>query len=75
MAASIPYNGLAFSFGVAVPGLVIFDNSLPQSLKWNNQTTSKSQGIQVPLVSEAEMVYVPMGKEGVLLVIGGTDVR
>lgn len=76
MSVSIPSSGLAFSFGDwLLPGLVKFDGSVPQSLTWTNQTTGGSQGIQVPLVSEAEMVYVPMGKEGVLLLMGGMDVR
>ena len=76
MSASIPSNGLAFSFGdFAQPGLVKFDSSASQTLTWQNQTSGGSQGIQVPLVSEAEMVYVPLGKKGVLLVMGGMDVR
>ena len=76
MSASIPSSGLAFSFGgFGLPGLVKFNNSVPRSLTWTNQTSGGSPGIQVPVVSEAEMVYVPLGKEGVLLVIGGMDVR
>lgn len=76
MSASIPSSGLAFSFGdFGLPGLVKFDSSVSQALRWENQTSGGSQGIQVPLVSEAEMVYVPLGKEGVLLVMGGMDVR
>lgn len=76
MSASIPSSGLAFSFGdFAQLGLVKFDGSVPRALTWQNQTSGGSQGIQVPLVSEAEMVYVPLGKQGVLLVMGGMDVR
>ena len=76
MSASIPSSGLAFSFGdFGLPGLVRFDNAVSQSLTWKNQTSGGSQGIQVPLVAEAEMVFVPLGKEGVLLVMGGMDVR
>lgn len=76
MSASIPSSGLAFSFGdFGVPGLVKFNGSVAQTLTWTNQTSGGSQGIQVPVVSEAEMVYVPLGKEGVLLVMGGMDVR
>lgn len=74
MSASIESSGLAFSFGsTGKPGLLKFNNLVPQSLTWSNET-SRLGGIQVPLVSEAEMVYVPMGKEGVLLIIGGMDV-
>lgn len=76
MSASIPSSGLAFSFGVTgTPGLVKFNDSVPESLTWSNQSTSGSQGIQVPLLSEAEMIYVPMGKKGILIVMGGQDVR
>ena len=76
MSASIPSSGLAFSFGdFGLPGLIKFNNSAPKALAWTNQTSGVSQGIQVPVVSEAEMVYVPLGNEGVLLVIGGMDVR
>lgn len=76
MSASVPSSGLAFSFGdFARPGLVKFDSSESKALTWTNQTSGGSQGIQVPLVSEAEMVHVPLGKQGVLLAMGGMDVR
>lgn len=76
MSVSIPSSGLAFSFGdFGLPGLIKFDDSAPQALTWTNETSGRSQGVPIPVISEAEMVYVPLGKEGVLLVIGGMDVR
>lgn len=75
ISASIPSSGLSYSFGATgIPGLIKFNGSLPGSLTWDNQTSGQLPGIQVPQVSEAEMVYVPMGKAGVLLTMGGRDV-
>lgn len=73
---SIPYSGLSFFFGETnIPGLVRFDASRPDALEWTNQTTqSNTEGIRVPKVAQAEMVHVPLGKEGVLLLMGGYDV-
>lgn len=80
MLATIPSRGLSFSFGVSMfqayaqQGFITFNASQPDSPNWNNQTVNGQDGIQVPFISEAELVYLPMGNEGVLLLIGGIDV-
>lgn len=80
MLATIPSRGLSFSFGNSIdlvssqPGFVTFNASMAGSPNWNNQTMTGREGIQIPFTSEAEMVYLPMGKEGVLLLIGGIEV-
>lgn len=75
---SVPTSGFSFSFGgnpslVALPGLVTFNASLQAALDitWSNNTAAGTYGVQVPVIAEAEMVYVPYGKEGVLLLMGG----
>lgn len=80
MLATVPSRGLSFSFGTssfqasAQRGLITFNASMADSPNWNNQTMTGREGIQVPFASEAELVYLPMGSEGVLLLIGGIDV-
>lgn len=80
MSATIPSRGLSFSFGAAVfeafaqRGFITFNASIADSPNWNNQTTTGREGIPVPFAFEAELVYIPMGSEGVLLLIGGIDV-
>jgi hypothetical protein len=78
---SLPEIGLSFSFGgnpifpapEAHPGLVTFNASTPS---WSNYTAvpAGSSGVQPPLVAESEIVYVPYGKAGVLLMMGGYSV-
>ncbi|MCJ1263275.1 hypothetical protein MMC22_003145 [Lobaria immixta] len=46
---------------------------MADSPNWHNQTRTGRDSISVPFVSEAELVYLPMGSEGVLLLIGGID--
>lgn len=80
MLATIPSRGLSFSFGTSEfqtagqPGFITFNASTANSPNWNNQTMTGREGIQVPFASEAELVYLPMGNEGVLLLMGGIDV-
>lgn len=80
MLATIPSRGLSFSFGTykykdsAQRGFITFNASKADSPTWNNETVHGQEGIQVPYNSGAELVYVPMGNEGVLLLIGGYDV-
>ena len=80
MSATIPSRGLSFSFGrslfqaSAQQGFITFNASVTDSPNWINQTTTGSGRFQVPFTSEAEMVYLPMGSEGVLLLMGGIDV-
>ncbi|MCJ1268768.1 hypothetical protein MMC22_008656 [Lobaria immixta] len=78
MSATIPSRGLSFSFGASVfktsaqRGFITFNASIADSPSWNNQTTD-GEGAQVPFALEAELVYLPMGDGGVLLLIGGID--
>ena len=80
MFAAIPSRGFSFSFGVSIfntsaqPGFITFNASRADFPYWNNQTTAGQEGYQVPFASEAELVYIPIGNEGVLLLIGGMDV-
>lgn len=79
--ASVPSSGLAFSLisyswdtNVVVPEFITFNFSSAQFPTWYKQTMNGYQGIQVPNVSRSELVHLPMGNEGVLLLIGGEDV-
>lgn len=61
--------------GGSVKGLLVFEAQDPRSLAWMNKTSSVADdGETVPNNLEGRMVYVGMGKEGVLLGIGGYDV-
>ena len=75
---SVPEAGLSFSFGGSpssdvLPGLITFNASSPYYTWWNNTSPGISD-VPVPLVAESEMVYIPYGKEGVLLMMGGYSV-
>lgn len=80
MLAAIPSRGLSFSFGVSMfqtsaqPGFITFNASQADSPNWKNQITNGQEEIPIPFISEAELVYIPIGNEGVLLLIGGIDV-
>ncbi|KAF8244622.1 hypothetical protein K440DRAFT_490519, partial [Wilcoxina mikolae CBS 423.85] len=58
-----------------VKGLLVIDARDPSHLTWENKTVSGGDGEEVPSTFEGAMVYVPKGKEGVLLGMGGYDVR
>lgn len=79
-AASIPSTGLSFfsgggSSGVSQPGqptgMLRFDASNPDALTWRNETARSSSGVSVPARVGGNMVYVPMGEQGVILLWGG----
>ncbi|GME64071.1 Kelch repeat protein [Neofusicoccum parvum] len=79
--ASVPSTGLSFfsgggNSGTTRPGgrpmgMVRFDASNPDSLSWRNETSTSSSGVPVPARVGGNMVYVPMGEQGVILVWGG----
>ena len=70
---SITGLGLSFALGPDEPGLTRFDATRPTSLTWTNQTTRGPQGIDPPLVyGDSELIYVPLGAEGILLVFGSS---
>lgn len=72
---SAPSSSLGFAFGWAgAPGLVTFNASNPDIPSWSNDTGGTSPTTQVPNVLESEMVYLPMGKAGVVLMFGGYTV-
>ncbi|KAF2770196.1 hypothetical protein EJ03DRAFT_361225 [Teratosphaeria nubilosa] len=80
--ASVPYSGLGFilggngSDGNNVGGMVRFDASDPKNLSWTNETLANgSYGIDVPnYYYGGQMVYVPAGDEGILVVFGGANI-
>ena len=75
MIASDPFGGVYFTFSPpGLPGFVTLDARTSESLSWTNHTTGGSEGIDVPYVGLGELVYLPMGAAGVLLLIGGYDV-
>ncbi|KAL1627910.1 hypothetical protein SLS54_002177 [Diplodia seriata] len=78
--ASVPSTGLSFfsgggNSGVYKPGqptgMLRFDASNPDALTWRNETAQSSSGVSVPARVGGNMVYVPMGEQGVILVWGG----
>ncbi|OJD35109.1 kelch repeat protein [Diplodia corticola] len=78
--ASIPSTGLSFfsgggSSGTNKPGqptgMLRFDASNPNALTWRNETAESSSGVSVPARVGGNMVYVPMGEQGVILLWGG----
>ncbi|KAL8918436.1 MAG: hypothetical protein Q9208_007341 [Pyrenodesmia sp. 3 TL-2023] len=73
--ASVPQFGTSFALGGNYPivkGLLRFNSTIQDSLRWTN-ITEDSNGGAVPSNIGGAMVHVPMGKLGVLLVIGGAD--
>lgn len=54
-------------------GMIIFDSSDPSNISWRNDTTGSNR--TSPTSIEGQMVYVRSGKQGVLLGIGGFNVR
>ncbi|KAI9831029.1 MAG: hypothetical protein M1819_005267 [Sarea resinae] len=80
--ASQQDTGLSFFLGgddsEYMPGMVRFDASTPQAPKWTNQTSDPAtaadlDAVPVPHIQGGQMAYVPMGKAGVLIVLGGYD--
>ncbi|KAL2828072.1 hypothetical protein BJY01DRAFT_255506 [Aspergillus pseudoustus] len=63
--------GLGFILGGVLPtvgGMLRFDASGPENLSWTNETLgSGSNGIEVPNLQGGAMVYIPAGKQGILM--------
>ncbi|KAL8836933.1 MAG: hypothetical protein Q9170_002733 [Blastenia crenularia] len=73
--ASVPQFGKSFALGGdidIVKGFVKFDSSNTDDLTWTNVTKDVG-GRDVPSNIGGALIHVPMGKLGVLLVIGGAD--
>ena len=61
-----------------MPGMIRFDASNPNNISWTNETLwNGSYGIQVPNLEAGNLVYLPLGDEGVLVnrQLGLDDVR
>ena len=57
------------------PSMLRFDASDQMHPSWTNESLGHgSFGAQVPLLGDATMIYVPAGKEGMLIVFGGYNV-
>ncbi|KAH8689001.1 hypothetical protein BGW36DRAFT_402059 [Talaromyces proteolyticus] len=66
---SVPERNLGFV------GMIRFDASDPNNLSWTNETLGNgSYGADVPNLDSGTMVYVPAGKEGMLISFGGSNV-
>lgn len=78
LTASVPESGLSFAMNGDLEniadGLIMLNTSDSNKLLWANITEDASHQA-TPRVSGCSMAYVPMGKQGVLLLIGGGDVR
>lgn len=76
--SSVPEFSLSFSLSGdlanVAEGLIRLDTSIPNKPSWANITMDAFQN-PTPRVAGASMPYVPMGKRGVLMLIGGFDVR
>lgn len=60
-----------------VPGMVKFDASNPALLSWKNETqqSDSRRSLATPSSISGSMVFVRMGRKGVLIGFGGYDVR
>ncbi len=73
--ASVPQFGTSFALGGNYPivkGLLKYDSTVQNNLRWTN-ITQDADGGSIPSNIGGAMVHVPMGKLGVLLIIGGAD--
>ncbi|KAL2831845.1 hypothetical protein BJY01DRAFT_226384 [Aspergillus pseudoustus] len=73
--ASAPEAGFGFMLGgydPMVSGMIRFDASNPDNLSWTNETLENgSSGIEVPNLYSGAMVYIPAGRQGMLIAFGG----
>ena len=70
-------SGLSFFIGGTenVGGMLKIDLSNPAHPSWTNQSAQlHSTGAEIPQMLGAGMIYLPMGRSGVLLLMGGADV-
>ncbi|KAJ5895351.1 hypothetical protein N7495_007042 [Penicillium taxi] len=76
--ASAPDSGLGFIYGGSAPymsGMIRFNATDPDNLSWTNETLGNgSYGTQVPNLNAGAMVYIPAGKEGMLISFGGGNI-
>lgn len=77
--ASIPGAGLSFLSGGQdgdTPGILRFNSSNPAALTWENDTSFSYNNLKSPrpLRSEGQLIFVPVGEQGVLISIGGYNV-
>lgn len=77
--ASIPGAGLSFFSGGKegdTPGIIRFNSSNPATLTWENDTSFSYSNLKSPgpLRSEGQLVFIPVGEQGVLISIGGYNV-
>ena len=74
---SDPVSGLSFFIGGGdnVRGLLKIDLSDPAHPSWTNQSAQLfSTGAEIPQMIGASMIYLPKGRSGVLLLMGGVNV-
>ena len=74
---SDPLSGLSFfAGGDDVDGLLKVDLSDTSNPSWTNQSTQShsAESALTPVVG-AGLTYLPIGKAGILLLIGGAEVR
>ncbi|KAH8880606.1 hypothetical protein GQ53DRAFT_833202 [Thozetella sp. PMI_491] len=74
---SVPDSGLGFIYGGVSPymgGMIRFDASDPDNLSWTNETLgSGAHGKEMPNLESGALVYIPAGKEGMLVSFGGSN--
>lgn len=75
---STPGSDLHFIYGGTTPymtGMIRLNASDPNNLSWTNETLGNgSFGIDVPNLESGALVYIPAGKEGMLISFGGSNV-
>lgn len=75
---SDPISGLSFVTGGSsgVQGMLTFNASNPDDLTWTRHTErNETKTVSMPNVFGGGLVYLPVGKAGVLILFGGSDAR
>ena len=75
---SDPISGLSFVTGgtSGVQGMLTFNPSNPRDLKWTPHTERNgTKTVSMPNAFGGGLVYLPVGKAGVLIMFGGSDAR
>ena len=75
--ASDPVTGMSYFTGGAnnVQGMLEFNASDPSHVTWANITQGNGIDDSGPIVIAGGMVFLPFGEAGVLLLLGGANVR
>ena len=75
--ASDPVNGTSFFTGGAnnVRGMLRLDASNPERPTWTNSSQGRVINDRSPHVIAGGMVFLPVGKSGALVLLGGANVR